>query len=111
MLNLSARKTKSLNDIFKEFKRHDYAESEVWKVSFENIVKEHFKKLDQAKKDVFLSLRIDLQKNIEQSDSNNSDTDETNEEKELQKLKESKINEDGRVKNDSRVILCYILHI
>lgn len=111
MLNLSARKTKSLNDIFKEFKRYDYAESEVLRISFENIVKERFKKLDQPKNDVFLSLRIDLQKNIEQSDSNNSDMDETNEEKELQKLKESKINEDGRIKNDSKVILCYVLHI
>lgn len=111
MLNLSARKVKSLNDISEVFKRGDYAESEVSKVSFdENIVKEHFKKLYQAKKDVFLSLRIDLQsKDIEQSDSNISDMHEKNEEKELQKLKESKVNEDDRVKRVSKVILFYIL--
>lgn len=111
MLNLSARKVKSLNDISEVFKRGDYAESEVSKVSFdENIVKEHFKKLYQPKKDVFLSLRIDLQsKDIEQSDSNISDMHEKNEEKELQKLKESKVNEDDRVKRVSKVILFYIL--
>ncbi|PBC26933.1 hypothetical protein APICC_01047 [Apis cerana cerana] len=104
MLNLSARKVKSLNDISEVFKKGDYAESEVSKVSFdENIVKEHFKKLYQAKKDVFLSLRIDLQsKDIEQSDSNISDIHEKNEEKELQKLKESKVNEDDRVKRVSK---------
>lgn len=100
-----------MNDISEVFKRGDYAESEVSKVSFdESIVKEHFKKLYQAKKDVFFSLRIDLQsKDIEQSDSNISDMHEKNEEKELQKLKESKVNEDDRAKRVSRVILFYIL--
>lgn len=111
MLNLSARKAKSLNNISEKgmFKRDDYAELEVSSFD-ENIVKEHFKKLNQAKKDVFLSLRIDLQsKDIEQSeDSNISDMDERNEEKELQKLKESKVNEDDRVKSDSKVTFCYI---
>ncbi|XP_043804316.1 uncharacterized protein LOC122721104 isoform X1 [Apis laboriosa] len=107
MLNLSARKAKSLNNISEVFKKDDYAESEVSSLFDENIVKEHFKKLNQAKKDVFLSLRIDLQsKDIEQSeDSNISDMDERNEEKELQKLKESKVNEDDRVKSDSKIDL------
>lgn len=105
MLNLSARKAKSLNDIFEVFKKGDYAES---RVSFnEEIIKEHFKKLNQAKKDVFLSLGNDLQSKDEESDSNISDMDERNEEKGLKKLKESKdsLNEDDRVKRDSRVIL------
>lgn len=107
MLNLSARKAKSLNDIFEVFKKGDYAES---RVSFnEEIIKEHFKKLNQAKKDVFLSLGNDLQSKDEESDSNISDMDERNEEKELKKLKESKdsLNEDDRVKRDSRVILFF----
>ncbi|XP_006571195.2 uncharacterized protein LOC102655530 [Apis mellifera] len=103
MLNLSARKAKSLNDIFEVFKKGDYAES---RVSFnEEIIKEHFKKLNQAKKDIFLSLGNDLQSKDEESDSNISDMDERNEEKELKKLKESKdsLNEDDRVKRDSRI--------
>lgn len=107
MLNLSARKAKSLNDIFEVFKKGDYAES---RVSFnEEIIKEHFKKLNQAKKDIFLSLGNDLQSKDEESDSNISDMDERNEEKELKKLKESKdsLNEDDRVKRDSRVILFF----
>ena len=78
MLNLSARKAKSLNDIFEVFKKGDYAES---RVSFnEEIIKEHFKKLNQAKKDIFLSLGNDLQS-------------------------KDSLNEDDRVKRDSRVIL------
>lgn len=94
-----------MNDIFEVFKKGDYAES---RVSFnEEIIKEHFKKLNQAKKDVFLSLGNDLQSKDEESDSNISDMDERNEEKGLKKLKESKdsLNEDDRVKRDSRVIL------
>lgn len=106
MLNLSARKAKSLNDIFEVFKKGDYAESRVSSFN-EEIIKEHFKKLNQAKKDVFLSLGNDLQSKDEESDSNISDMDERNEEKGLKKLKESKdsLNEDDRVKRDSRVIL------
>lgn len=106
MLNLSARKAKSLNDIFEVFKKGDYAESRVSSFN-EEIIKEHFKKLNQAKKDIFLSLGNDLQSKDEESDSNISDMDERNEEKELKKLKESKdsLNEDDRVKRDSRVIL------
>lgn len=110
MSNLDGRKTKSLNDIPKVFKRRDRDESKILsKVSLENVASERFKTLNVRGEDAS-PITVPKLEVIEQSDNDESSNteDEANEENRLKKPEVRKLDAEDKIKNTFKVIPYYI---
>lgn len=110
MSNLDGRKTKSLNDIPKVFKRRDRDESKILsKISLENVASERFKTLNVRGEDAS-PITVPKLEVIEQSDNDESSNteDEANEENRLKKPEVRKLDAEDKIKNTFKVIPYYI---